>query len=252
MDDGYERIFNFRDYGGYPTPHGRLVTGRLFRSGHHHGATPADLDRFGLYAIRTVIDLRGDSERTSYPCTRADGFAADVLFAPGETDGRDPSIRDTDFEDAGAADRRMRAIYALLPFMPALTGTYRLFLDALIDRSGGSMVHCFAGKDRTGIAVALVHALTGVHRDDLLADYCRSADPALIDRRLAVEGPLVRASQGPRSDAALRRMFGVDPGWLDVALNAMVERHGSIAGYARAVLGVTPARAEALRAQLIV
>lgn len=251
MSDAFQRIFNFRDYGGYTTPHGRLASGVLFRSGHHHGATPVDLDLFGLHRVATVVDLRGDSERVSYPCTRSGDFAATVLFAPGETDGRDPSVPHADFEDAAAADRRMRAIYALLPFVPALAGTYRLYLDALIDRPGASLVHCFAGKDRTGIAVALVHALAGVHRDDMLADYCRSADPALIEQRLAVEGPLIRARQGPHSDAALRRMFGVDPGWLDVALDAITARHGSIAGYAEAVLGATPARVDALRERLI-
>ena len=252
MSDAFERIYNFRDYGGYPTPHGRLATGRLFRSGHHHGATPTDLDRFGAHVIDTIIDLRGDSERASYPCTRAEGFAADVLFAPGETDGRDPSVPFADFENAAAADARMRAIYRLLPFVPALAGTYRLFLDALIERPGASMVHCFAGKDRTGIAVALVHHLTGVHRDDLREDYLRSSDPALIERRIAGEGAAIRAQHGPRSDAALRRMFGVEAHYLEAAFAEMADRYGSIEGYAETVLGVTPARAEALRERLTV
>lgn len=247
----YERIFNFRDYGGYPAAGGRLVTGSLFRSGHHHGATPADLGRFGATGVRTVIDLRGDSERSAFPCARGEGFAADVLFEPGETDGRAADIPQTDFEDAEGATRRMVAIYAHLPFLPPLAGTYRLFLAALIDRPGASMVHCFAGKDRTGIAVALVHLLTGVHRDDMMADFLRSSDPALIERRVALEGPLLRTLYGPRSDEALRRQFGVEEAYLESALAAMAARHGSIAGYAEAALGMTPARVEALRARLV-
>lgn len=248
MTDAFERIFNFRDYGGYATAHGRLVTGQLFRSGHHHGATAADLDLFGRHGIARVIDLRGDSERTSHPCSRAPGFAADVLFAPGETDGRE--IPRADFEDAAASRARMIAVYRLLPFVPALAATYRLFLDALIERPGASMVHCFAGKDRTGIAVALVHALTGVHCDDLMADYLRSNDPDLIERRLVAEAPTIRAAFGDRSDAALRRMFGVEAAYLDAAFGAMDERHGGVDGYAEAVLGITPARAALLRARL--
>ena len=135
-------------------------------------------------------------------------------------------------------------------FLPALAATYRLFLAALIDRPGASMVHCYAGKDRTGIAVALVHALTGVHRDDMMADYLRSNDPALIERRIAAEGPATRAARGPRSDAALRRMFSVAPARLEAGLGAMVARHGSVEGYARDQLGMTPARITALRAAL--
>lgn len=250
--DSFEGIFNFRDYGGYATPHGRVVTNTLYRSGHHHGATPADLDLFGRHEVRTIIDLRGDSERAAYPCTRAEGFAADVVFAPGETDGRDPAVPPSDFEDAADAERRMLAIYRLLPFAPALVATYRLYLAALIARPGPSMVHCFAGKDRTGIAVALTHTLLGVSPDDLMADYLRSADPALLDRRVALDGPIYRERLGPRSDAALRRMFGVEPGWLEAAFAAMTDRHGSVAGYAKAMLGMTPERVEALRRSLIV
>ena len=247
----FERIFNFRDYGGYAMAGGRLATGRLFRSGHHHGASPADLAFFSRHGVETVIDLRGDSERASFPCARDAGFAGDVLFAPGETDGREPGVSSVDFEDAAVADRHMIEVYARLPFLPSLSATYRLFLTAVAERSGASMVHCFAGKDRTGIAVALVHLLAGVHHDDMMDDYLRSNDPTLIERCVAIEGPVIRAQHGARSDAALRRMFGVDPRFLESALGAMTARHGSVAGYADDVLGMTPARLDRWRMALL-
>lgn len=250
MTTGFESILNFRDYGGYPAAGGRLVSGRLYRSGQHGQATQADLDLFAGHDVATIIDLRGDSERVTYPCQRHPRFAAEVVFAPGETvEHVGPSV---DPHDKPALDARMQAIYRILPFIPALAGTYRLYLQALTDRPGGSMVHCFAGKDRTGIGVALVHRLTGVHHDDLIEDYLRSNDPALLDRRIEIEADWLYENYGALSDAALRSFFGVDARYLEAAFDAMAERHGSVEGYAEAVLGVTPERREALRASLIV
>jgi protein tyrosine/serine phosphatase len=246
----FEAILNFRDYGGYPADGGRLVTGRLYRSGHHFQATPADLDIFVGHDVATIIDLRGDSERVLHPCRRHPTFAAEIVFAPGETvEHVGPSV---DLGDKPALDARMQTIYRMLPFIPALAGTYRLYLQALIDRPGGSMVHCFAGKDRTGVGVALVHHLTGVHRDDIVGDYLRSNDPALLDRRIEIEADWLYENYGPLNDAALRAFFGVHPSYLEAALDEMAARHGSVEGYAEKVLGFTPERREQLRAALIV
>ena len=83
-----EGIRNFRDYGGYAAAGGATVKrGVLWRSGHHHQATPADLERVAALGLCAVIDLRGDSERNAFPCARHPEFPAKVLFEPGETAG---------------------------------------------------------------------------------------------------------------------------------------------------------------------
>jgi len=247
---GYDGILNFRDYGGYSVTGGRLVTGRLFRSGHHHQASEGDLEAFAGHGVATIIDLRGDSEREMHPCRRHASFAAEVVFEPGETvEHVGPSISPI---DRPALDARMQMIYRILPFLPALAGTYRLYLQALADRPGGSMIHCFAGKDRTGIGVALLHHLVGVHRDDIVEDYLRSNDPVLLDRRIEIEADWLYENYGALSDSALRAFFGVDASYLEAAFDEMTTRHGSVDGYAEAVLGITPARREALRAALVV
>jgi protein tyrosine/serine phosphatase len=248
---GFDAILNFRDYGGYPVAgEGRLVTGKLFRSGHHNLATPADLDFFASHDVATIIDLRGDNERILHPCRRHETFTGTVVFEPGETaEHVGPNV---DPHDKAALDARMEAIYRIMPFMPALSGTYRLYLQALIDRPGGSMIHCFAGKDRTGIGVALVHHLAGVHHDDMVEDYLSSNDSALLDRRIEIEADWLYQNYGPLSDAALRAFFGVEASYLDAALDEMAKRYGSVDGYCEAVLGVTPEKREKLRAALIV
>ncbi|MGI8942840.1 MAG: tyrosine-protein phosphatase, partial [Qipengyuania sp.] len=106
-------IHNFRDYGGYVTlGGGRVKKGVLFRSGHHVDATDEDLAAIARLDIRTVIDLRGATERSSYPCRRVHGFGGEVVFYEGETSSSPPHMDiDPHMATADYARERMIAVY---------------------------------------------------------------------------------------------------------------------------------------------
>jgi protein-tyrosine phosphatase len=249
-------IHNFRDYGGYATNDGGwLKTGLLFRSGQHVGATADDLAALGALKIRSVIDLRGNSERRSYPCARPEGFDAQVYFHDGETAGRGgaPHVEAArDIVTAVDAHRAMIDLYAFMPFRPNLIAVMRMYFDALADRDGASLLHCLAGKDRTGLAAALLHTLMGVHRNDIMADYLLTNTAGNQEARIAAGAASIRASRGPQiSDAAVRTLMAVDEAFLDAALSAIVTEHGSVEAYARDVLGVTPDRRAQIATRLI-
>lgn len=238
-------IHNFRDYGGYAARGGKLRKGLLWRSGQHSEATPEDLDKVHAISIATVIDLRGDSERAANRCLRHPAFAGEVLFHPGETasaagravhEEAARSVRTA--EDARQA---MLKLYWTLPFRPVLVGTYRLYLQALADKPAPSLLHCLAGKDRTGVAAALVHALLGVHRDDLMEDYLLTNTAGDAEARIEAGARHVREGFGiSMDDAAVRVLMGVEAPFLDRAFDVIIEEHGSVEAYARDVLGVTP------------
>ncbi len=240
-------IHNFRDYGGYATRDGgRLTTGVLFRSGQHIGATADDLAAVAALDLRTVIDLRGNSERRNYPCARPEGFGAKVYFFDGETAGRGgaPHVEAVrEIAGAGDAHRAMVALYAFMPFRPNLIAVMRMYFDALAERDGAHLLHCLAGKDRTGLGAALLHSLMGVHRDDMMADYLLTNTAGNSEARIAAGAASIRASRGPQiSDEAVRTLMAVDEAFLDAALSAIVAEHGSVEGYTRDVLGVTSER----------
>ena len=250
-----EGVNNFRDYGGYAADGGHVKTGRFYRSGQHMGATPDDLSVIGDYGFETVIDLRGDAERAQYPCARPEGFAATVLFAPGETAGTELAPHEQAAQgtvDVAEAIERMVLLYSRMPYRPALIEAMRHYFDTIELRDGPSLVHCVAGKDRTGLTVALFHLLLGVHRDDAYADYLLTNQAADIDKRLPTVAPEMRARYGATlSDAAIRTLLGVDERYLDAALASISASHGSVAAYADDVLGVTPARQAAIRARSV-
>jgi protein tyrosine/serine phosphatase len=250
-----EGIHNFRDYGGYALAGGgRLKSGILWRSGQHVDASSADLDRVHQLSLVTVIDLRGDSERASYPCTRHPEFGAAVLFAEGETvGGHAPHVEAAQaVETADQARAAMTQLYKLMPFRPNLITVFRLYLTALAQQQTPSLIHCLAGKDRTGLAVALVHHLTGVHQDDMMADYLLTNTAGNIERRIAAGATAVRDNFGHRmSDDAVRTLMSVDAAYLEAALASIVDTHGSVENYARDVLSVDAAMRDALQQHLI-
>ena len=248
-------VHNFRDYGGYGVEGGgRLRDGILWRSAHHETASDADLVAIDALGLETVIDLRGDDERESHPCRRSDNFSARVLFAGGITAGLAPHLQAAGGAiDAETARERMIDTYAGMPYRPALVATLRLYLAALAEYDAPSLVHCVAGKDRTGFAVAVVHRLLGVHEDDLMQDYLLTNTAGKIDERIEQGAANIRARYGAEiHDDAIRALMSVNPAYLDAALATVRRDHGDIPTYAETVLNLTPAMRDAMIDRLVI
>jgi protein-tyrosine phosphatase len=247
-------VHNFRDYGGYAVDSGgRLRTGILWRSAHHEQASDDDLAAIDALGIDTVVDLRGDDERAAHPCRRSTNFSARVMFAPGNTAGLAPHLAAAKANiTAEVARERMIATYEGMPYRPVLVESLKLYLAALAEYDSPSLVHCVAGKDRTGFAVALVHRLLGVHEDDVMADYLLTNVAGRIDERVEQGARVIRANYGAEiKDDAIRTLMMVSPAYLDAAFSAMRERHGSLAQYAEDVLGMTPEMQDAMHDRLV-
>src|SRR5688572_18214305 len=152
-----EGIRNFRDYGGYAGAGGAMVKRRaLWRSGHHHQATAADLEQVAALGLRAVVDLRGDSERSAFPCARHPEFAAEGLFEPGETAGlRGAAAHEAAAEGVRTGAQSRAAMVRLnegMPWRPVLVESMKLYFAELAAARGPILLHCVAGKDRTGLA----------------------------------------------------------------------------------------------------
>ena len=263
MDDapviGFDRDFrlegvhNFRDYGGYAARGGRLATGRLFRSAQHVAATPSDLARIAGLDLVAVIDLRGPAERILAPCRRPDGFSAQVIFVEQDTTGLAPHVRAAGAAlTAQTARDAMLKSYAGMPFRARMLPVLARYFEALAELGGATLIHCMAGKDRTGLAVALFHHAMGVHRDDLVADYLLT-NTAGRPRARIEEGArhLRQGWGGDLSDEIVDIVMGVEAAYLDAAFRAIEAEHGSVDAYLEHRLRLTPARRERLEARLV-
>ena len=248
-------VHNFRDYGGYAVRGGgHLRRGWLFRSAQHRDATPEDLRQIGELGLRVVIDLRGERERHVAPCRRPEGFDAKVLFVNEETSGLAPHIEAArDVGDPEQARAAMCAGYAAMPFRPRLIEAMRLYFEALAETDGPTLIHCMAGKDRTGLAVGLLHAAMGVSHDDIIADYLLTNTAGDAEERIAAGAVVVRKAYGAGlPDAAVRVLMMVRPEYLDAAFAGIRERHGDLDTYLAEVLEVSPERRQQIKRRLLV
>ncbi|QWC57886.1 protein-tyrosine-phosphatase [Erythrobacter sp. 3-20A1M] len=247
-----EHVHNFRDYGGYAVPDGRLKRGALFRSGHHADASGSDLDVIGGLGLAHVLDLRGNRERESYPSRAFRGFAGEVIYYDGETAGLAPHAEAADGVLTEAdAHRAMERLYTRLPERAALLWTVRRYFAALADGKGASLIHCHAGKDRTGMAVALLHHALGVHHDDIMEDYLLTNSAGNDEARIAQGAVAIRRRYGDASDEAIRALMGVRANYLEAAWRALEQSHGSVDAFLAAELGVDDALRERLRLHLV-
>ena len=247
-------IHNLRDYGGYGVAGGGLVrTGVLFRSGQHMEASDNDLALLDSLDIRTVIDLRGVSERDGFPCRRHPSFDAQVIAYDGETSNSPPH------EGGGGqvvmtperARERMLAVYTRMPVNPAMIDMFTRYFNALDKNDGGSLVHCFAGKDRTGIAAALLLHTLGVHHDDIVDEFLlTNAAPTreILERQSL---PRMEAHYGAIEPEALHNLMGVLPEYIDTYFAEITRDHGSMDAYLAARLGVDEARKSRLRDRFV-
>jgi protein-tyrosine phosphatase len=254
---------NVRDVGGLPTVDGRMTQrDRLIRADNLQGLTPADVRVLvDEHEVRAIADLRtgvevayeGPGPMTSEPrvtirnlslfpeaghntdAAAVDGDGPVVLPWQARTD--DP--KDADGLPAGAAGFYVRY---LLDRADSVIDALRLVAHT----DGAALVHCAAGKDRTGVVVAIALAEVGVERDAIVEDYAMSAEriEAIFDR--------LRASQTYVDDLADQSIDKHRPRDTTMAslLDAIDEIHGGVPAWLRAH-GWTDDDAAALRKHML-
>jgi protein-tyrosine phosphatase len=147
------------------------------------------------------------------------------------------------------ARRVMTTNYCLMP--TALSPHVAKIVDALLANEVPMVVHCTAGKDRTGVAIAMLLTLLGVAREDVLSDYAKSD---VFGRNLRMAGSVnetFRTSFGfVPSEEVMAMLIGTDSDFLAAALRTVEREWGSIAAYFEAS-GVDLDRQEQLRTALL-
>jgi protein-tyrosine phosphatase len=252
----FEGVRNFRDFGGYETlTGGKVRAGALFRSAHFAEATDSDIARIKALAIETVCDLRRPEERKAQAGRWPDADCATRVLAS-DDGGLDeaPHVAFLRSGDLSAAAVRgfMCDLYAAIPFDPRYVALFSSYFSGLAEGDGPTLVHCAAGKDRTGILCALTLIALDVASDTVVADYELTNKAVDLESRLPLVQERFSAFIGREIPLeSILPFLGVDRDYLATSLEKMRERCGGAEAYLRDVLGVDEVRRDALRARLV-
>ncbi len=247
-------VENVRDFGDYAAGAGRLKRGVLFRAAHQAEATDADLEVLAALGVVTLVDLRRPNERQHSPSRRWTGFAAQVIENDLGAASNDPWLefmKSAELTEA-SVQGYMDEYYRRLPFKERHIDLFRRYFLALAEARGPVLIHCAAGKDRTGVLAALTHHVAGVADDDVIDDYLLTNDPARFARRGPGFQDYVEAATGRRpSEAAIRAAMGVEARYLAAAFAVIKAEHGSLDGYLEQAVGLDAATLDRVRAHIL-
>lgn len=247
---------NFRDLGGEETTDGYKVrSGLVFRSGHLANLTDDDMKRLADAGLQTVVDFRPETEREITGIDRVPqdaGYVTIPIGDPRMAPHVKRALEEGDFTvlpDLRDANRSL-----ISGFAPELGRT----LELAGDPSNLPLVfHCIGGKDRTGMAAALLLSILGVPREKVQDDYLQSngrIGGTVPDQDAFLDSVTGRYTDTPLSEenrAALRRFFVLESEYIEAAWDEIDRVAGSFDVYVRRNLGLSEETVERLRANLL-
>lgn len=249
---------NFRDLGGYETEDGRSVKWRrLFRSGALAQLTASDYRYLSDLGIRVVCDLRTRAERADEP-TRWLANPAPRFVVWDEEVRQDGSPLGAALAAKDRSQKLVRTgmaeLYRLIPYVYG--DRYRALFEIVESGDVPLVFHCSAGKDRAGVAAALLLTALGVSRDTIIEDYAMSDKVvdymALIDAadpNRVSDSSIAYLLQLPRE--LLAPILWSDPKYIVTMFDELEKNHGSAMAFIREEIGITDDAIASLRGRYL-
>ena len=249
------QLHNIRDLCGMTTAEGKKIRrGKLIRSEHLAEADEADIRRLGAL-IDTAVDFRSETEHKENPDPEIEGVSnVSIPVLTGSQIGISHEA-ETDRRLLAAASKEpapvrefIAGLYDTIAADDYAAGQYGAFVRLLLEPHERAVLwHCTAGKDRAGIAAVIVGEVLGIEREQLYEDYLLTNE-CLDIGRMAQRMNESLLSQFELTDEMMNILFGADRVYLDRFYSGIKKKYGSMEGYIRDGLKLTPAMIEQMKA----
>jgi protein-tyrosine phosphatase len=234
-----EGASNFRDLGGYRASSGRMVRWRqMFRSNHLGHLTAADIEVVRGLGVRSAFDFRGLEERAAAVCAVKEIAVHSLPIEPSVVAALRARLAAGSLSAADALEI-MRESYR--NYVRLNTHSFRALFGHLLADRAPLVIHCTAGKDRTGFACALVLHALGVAEDVIADDY-------LLTNRFYRRDP---SSSTDLPEDVRQAIGSVQASFLTAGFEAVQADYGDLENYLREGLGLGPQERTELEARYL-
>jgi len=246
---------NLRDLGCYRTTDGRHVKKRvLYRSDYLSKITKRDAEELAALGLKTVYDLRGEEEQERYPERLPEIVPVKVVSLPVFYQGLDPWVtvrRIVISGDVEEGEFHQLMIEAYRAYVLDFCTQWSALLKGLAEPGTlPALIHCTYGKDRTGVAVAIVLRAIGVPREKVMEDYLLSNK--FWESKTEQYSCLANCSSCFRTRRSeVEALMEVRPEYLQASFAAIDEHYGSFDNYLYRGLGIDEATLQRLRSALL-
>lgn len=233
-----EGVQNFRDVGGYVTKDGTTVKwGKIFRSAVIDKLTDADVILLENKHVHYVVDFRGNAEAAKAP-DRLPENTVYLLLPAGSTSGNMSQF----FRQQTEGESIMLAFYGNTE---TLIARYKPFFQQLLQLPDGEalLFHCTAGKDRTGMAAALLLHALGVNLDTIMEDYTATN----VYWRAEKERSMMEMEKMGLTTAVAAALLDAKPRYLRSMFETIEKKYGSVDSFLKDGLGLNDMDIEKLK-----
>lgn len=230
---------NFRDLGGYSTPEGTIKWGQVYRSAHLADLDTTDQQTLQHLGVQRSIDLRGARECKKRPYDFDFITRQACSIEPVVAQLVDSMVVEQGEITTDQAHAYMQAMYT--SFYTDHISQFQHVFEHLCTHTEPTVLHCTAGKDRTGFAVALLLDALGVHHDDILEDYLLTQ---------AHYHPVLQPEKGIDL-ACMKILWGVSAQYLEASFKQLRQQYGSVRTFSEQRLGLSEIKLFELKQRLL-
>ncbi len=250
----FEQAHNFRDLGGYQSRDGRqLKWGMIYRTDKLSALSEEDQKYLQRLALRRIVDFRSDEERLSAPHALPIDCDIRIDAMPIAVEAAQIELVTARLkqENVSAGDMEAMLIDANREMISRYTPVYRQWIQSLLHTDHyPQLFHCTAGKDRTGLAAALLLHALDVPEETIMEDYLATNDytEAYTEQTIT---QIFAMKLLPVSEEVIRALFRVQPQFINAAFDTISESYGNLQNYFEHGLGFTPSQQQDLRDLLL-